>query len=119
MPLLLAASLVTMLWTPASAQVGMRYGPWSGDDSGWCSLSDPLCAILSIPLFAFAAFTIVLGIVEDWTKWRNRRALERQDELTKKYMDEGLTEAEAQARAQAEMRDNPKRDWRRDPGSEV
>jgi hypothetical protein len=44
---------------------------------------------------------------------RERRALERQDELTKKYMDDGLTEAEAQARAQAEMRDNPKRDWRR------
>ena len=44
---------------------------------------------------------------------RESRALERRDELIKKYMDEGLTEAEAQTRAQAEMRDNPKLDWRR------
>jgi hypothetical protein len=44
---------------------------------------------------------------------RERRALEQLDELTKKYVDEGLNEAEAAARAQAEIRDNPKRDWRR------
>jgi membrane carboxypeptidase/penicillin-binding protein len=44
---------------------------------------------------------------------REKRALERRDELIKKYIDEGLTELEAQERAQVEMRDNPKGDWRR------
>ena len=43
---------------------------------------------------------------------RAKRALERRDELIKKYVDEGLTEAEAEARAQVELLDNPKRDWR-------
>ena len=44
---------------------------------------------------------------------REKRALERLDELIKKYMDEGLTEVDARTRAILEMRDNPKGDWRR------
>ena len=47
------------------------------------------------------------------SRHREKRALERRDELVKKYMDEGLTAADAEARAQAEMLDNPKRYWRR------
>ena len=44
---------------------------------------------------------------------RENRALERRDELINKYTREGLTQDHAQERAQKEMHDNPKRDWRR------
>jgi hypothetical protein len=39
-------------------------------------------------------------------------ALERLDKLTAKYVAEGMSAPEAKAKAQAEMRDNNRRDWR-------
>jgi hypothetical protein len=44
---------------------------------------------------------------------RATKALERRAVLTRKYVAEGMDEAAAQARAQKEMRDNGKGDWRR------
>jgi hypothetical protein len=39
-------------------------------------------------------------------------ALERLEKLTEKYIAEGLSPTDARARAMAEMRANPRRDWR-------
>jgi hypothetical protein len=44
---------------------------------------------------------------------RDAKALRRRNELAKKYMAEGMSEEDALARAQEEMRDNAKGDWRR------
>lgn len=44
---------------------------------------------------------------------RTQKALERKEKLIAQYVAEGMTEAEATERAQAEMRDNDKGDWRR------
>lgn len=44
---------------------------------------------------------------------REQQALKRRDELVKKYEAEGLTHDAALDRAQKEMRDNAKGDWRR------
>lgn len=43
---------------------------------------------------------------------RTKKGLERLKKLTSKYVAEGMPEAEAKTRAQAELRDNPRRDWR-------
>ena len=43
---------------------------------------------------------------------REERALKRLEVLTAKYVDEGMPEPEAKERALAEMRDNPRGDWR-------
>jgi hypothetical protein len=44
---------------------------------------------------------------------RATKALERRAILTQKYVDAGMDEVAAQAKAQKEMRDNGKGDWRR------
>lgn len=44
---------------------------------------------------------------------RTQNALKRRSELIKRYMGEGMSEEEATERAQNEMRDNEKGDWRR------
>lgn len=43
---------------------------------------------------------------------RTKRALERREQLVKKYINEGLSKEAATARAQEEMRNNPNADWR-------
>lgn len=43
---------------------------------------------------------------------RERKALKRLEELTAKYVAEGMTEGDAKRRAQGEMRDNQRGDWR-------
>lgn len=43
---------------------------------------------------------------------RTKKALVRKDVLIKKYVADGLNEEEAEVRAHAEMRDNPRGDWR-------
>ncbi len=43
---------------------------------------------------------------------REKKALKRREELTAKYVAGGMTEEDAKQRAQNEMRDNPRRDWR-------
>lgn len=44
---------------------------------------------------------------------RTRKALLRKRALVETYIAQGMTQAEAETRAQSEMRDNPKGDWRR------
>jgi hypothetical protein len=44
---------------------------------------------------------------------RTAQALKRRELLIAQYIAEGMTEDEASERAQAEMRDNDKGDWRR------
>ena len=44
---------------------------------------------------------------------RTKRALQRKQVLVEKYVVEGMSRADAEARAQTEMRDNEKGDWRR------
>jgi hypothetical protein len=44
---------------------------------------------------------------------REKKALERLEATVAKYVAEGMDEAKARERAQAEMRKNPKADWRR------
>ncbi len=44
---------------------------------------------------------------------RTEEALKRRADLIARYVAEGMTEAEAAERAQNEMRDNAKGDWRR------
>jgi len=43
---------------------------------------------------------------------RTKKALARKEVLISKYVAEGLTPAEAEARAHKEMRDNGRGDWR-------
>lgn len=43
---------------------------------------------------------------------RDKKALKRLEELTANYVAEGMTEEDAKQRAQKEMRDNPRGDWR-------
>ena len=43
---------------------------------------------------------------------RERKALKRREELTAQYVAEGMTEENAKLRAQNEMRDNARGDWR-------
>ena len=44
---------------------------------------------------------------------RTMEALARREKLVKAYVKEGMNEQEAKERAQKEMRDNDKGDWRR------
>ena len=43
---------------------------------------------------------------------REKKALKHLRELTAKYMTEGMTEKDAKQRAQKDMRNNPRGDWR-------
>ena len=43
---------------------------------------------------------------------REQNALKRLDNLTAKYLAEGMTKADARQRAQDELRANPRKDWR-------
>lgn len=41
-----------------------------------------------------------------------KKALKHLEVLTEKYVAEGMSEEDARQRAQKEMRDNPRKDWR-------
>ena len=43
---------------------------------------------------------------------RDASAMQRLEKLTEKYVAEGMSLAEARQRARAEMRANPRKDWR-------
>jgi hypothetical protein len=43
---------------------------------------------------------------------RDASAMQRLEKLTEKYVAEGMSLAEARAKARAEMRANPRKDWR-------
>jgi hypothetical protein len=43
--------------------------------------------------------------------------LERRDKLAEEYMAQGMSPEDARSRAIAEMRDNPRRDWRLKTGA--
>ena len=43
---------------------------------------------------------------------REKKGLKRLEELTAKYAGEGMTEEDAKQRAQKDMRNNPRGDWR-------
>jgi len=43
---------------------------------------------------------------------REQKAVKRLAELTAKYVAEGMSEADAKKRAQEEVRENPRKDWR-------